>query len=98
MISISSASMYQSPYGSAKLQEAVKNQIVNNSKCDTFSSKTKKQVGNALTIGAVIVGGIAAFKNKAKLGALLKKVPEFFARHKSTVDNVVADIPYIEIK
>lgn len=42
MISISSASMYQSPYGSAKLQEAVKNQIVNNSKGDTFSSKTKK--------------------------------------------------------
>ena len=98
MISISSAPIYQSPYGAAKLQEAVKTQITNNSNCDTFSSKTKKQVKNALSIGAVIVGGIAAFKNKDKLGALLKKVPEFFAKHKNVADDVVADIPYVEIK
>lgn len=98
MISISSAPIYQSPYGAAKLQEAVKKQITNNSKGDTFSSKSKKHVKNALTIGAVVVGGIAAFKNKAKLGTLLKKVPEFFAKHKATVDDVVADIPYVEIK
>lgn len=98
MINISAATIYKSPYGSAKLQEAVRTKVVDNSKGDTFSSKTKKQVNDALTIGAVIVGGIAAFKNRAKLGALLKKVPEFFAKHKSTVDNVVADVPYIEIK